>query len=313
MWVNDMAKAKEVSKWNKVIKIILILAIFSFIVSWIISMFIGTEFKDGNVALIPIKGVIASESYGMFGQEVSDSQTIVRFIEKADRNPNIKGIIFEINSPGGSPVATEEISNAIKRTNKTTVAWIREMGTSAGYWVATSCDKIVASKMSVTGSIGARLSYMEFSGLLKDYNITYQRLIAGKYKDVGDPFTTLGLQEKKLLQDYLDRLHDYFISAVAENRGLSEKKVREIATGMFYLGSEAKELGLVDVLGGKEEAIKIIEEELNITVELTEYKEEKRLSDLLGGIFSQQSFFIGKGIGNSLLESRNFNKFEVWT
>ena len=109
------------------------------------------------------------------------------------------------------------------------------------------------------------------------------------------------------------RLHDYFISAVAENRGLSEKKVREIATGMFYLGSEAKELGLVDVLGGKEEAIKIIEEELNITVELTEYKEEKRLSDLLGGIFSQQSFFIGKGIGNSLLESRNFNKFEVWT
>ena len=309
-----MAKAKkEVSKWNKVLKIIIILVIFSFIVSWIISIFIGEDFKDGNVAVIPIKGIIASENYGVFGQEVSDSQTIVEFIEKADRNPNIKGIIFEINSPGGSPVATEEISDAIKRTNKTTVAWIREMGASAGYWVATSCDKIVASKMSVTGSIGARLSYMEFSGLLKDYNITYQRLIAGKYKDVGDPFTTLGLQERKLLQNYLDKLHEYFISAVAENRGLSEKKVKEIATGMFYLGSEAKELGLVDVLGGKEEAKKIIEEELNITAELTEYKEEKRLSDLLGGIFSQQSFFIGKGIGNSLLESRNFNKFEVWT
>jgi protease-4 len=309
-----MAKAKkEVSGWSKAIKIIIILFIFSFIVSWIVSIFIGDEFKDGNVAVIPIKGIIASENYGMFGQEVSDSQTIVRFIEQADRNPNIKGIIFEINSPGGSPVATEEISNAIKRTNKTTVAWIREMGTSAGYWVATSTDTIVASKMSVTGSIGARLSYMEFSGLLKDYNITYQRLIAGKYKDVGDPFTTLGLQEKKLLQDYLDKLHDYFISAVAENRGLSEEEVRKVATGMFYLGSEAKELRLVDVLGGKEEAVKIIEEELNITVELVEYREEKRLSDLLGGIFSQQSFFIGKGIGNSLLEARNFNKFEVWT
>jgi protease IV len=309
-----MAKAKkEVSGWSKAIKIIIILFIFSFMVSWIVSIFIGEEFKNGNVAVIPIKGIIASENYGMFGQEVSDSQTIVEFIEKADRNPNIEGIIFEINSPGGSPVATEEISNAIKRTNKTTVAWIREMGASAGYWVATSCDKIVASKMSVTGSIGARLSYMEFSGLLKDYNITYQRLIAGKYKDVGDPFTTLGIQEKKLLQDYLDRLHDYFISAVAENRGLSEEEVRKVATGMFYLGSEAKELGLIDVLGGKEEAVNIIEEELNITVELTEYKEEKRLSDLLGGIFSQQSFFVGKGIGNSLLESRNFNKFEVWT
>lgn len=309
-----MAKKEEVrNRWATTIKIILVLMILSFIASWFLSFFTADEFKEGNVALIPIKGVVASEKYGVFGYEIADSPTIVSFIEEADKNPKIKAIIFEINSPGGAPVATEEIANAIEKTNKTTVAWIREMGASAGYWIASSCDKIVASKMSMTGSIGATISYLEFSGFLNDYNITYQRLVAGKYKDIGTPFKTVTVDERRLLQDYLDRMHGYFISAVAKNRGLSEERVKEIATGMFYTGEEAKEMGLVDVLGGKEEAKGIIEKELNITAEIVEYKEEVRLVDLLSGMFSQQSFSVGKGIGSSLLESRNFNKIEVWT
>jgi len=310
-----MKKEEKRSKWSKAIKIIIILAILSFIVAWFFSLFMEEDFdfKEGNVALIPIKGVIISERYNLFGQEVADSPTIVELIEKADKNPRIKAMIFEINSPGGAPVATEEIARAIESSNKTTVAWIREIGTSAGYWVASSCDKIVASRMSATGSIGATISYLEFSGLLNDYNVTYQRLVAGKYKDIGTPFKELSREEKMLLQNYLDKLYGYFISAIARNRNLSEEKVKELATGMFYLGEEAKEMGLVDILGGKEEAIGIIEQELNITAELVEYKKEPTLADILGSVFSQQSFFIGKGIGNSLLEARNYRGIEVWT
>jgi len=307
--------AKKENKWPAAIKIIIILAILSFILSGIFSLFIGRDFdlNGGNVALIPIKGAIVSEAVSIFGQEVADSPTIVRFIEKADENENIKAIIFEINSPGGSPVATEEIARAIEKTNKPTVAWIREMGTSAGYWVASSTDKIVASRMSTTGSIGAIASYLEFSGLLMDYNVTYQRLVSGKYKDIGSPLKPMSIEERVLLQNYLDKLYGYFIKAVAENRNLSEEKVRELATGMIYLGEEAKEFGLVDVLGGKEEAIDIIEKELNITVELVEYREQKGLGDLLGGVFSRQSFYVGKGIGSSLLEAGKFNRIEIWT
>jgi len=110
----------------------------------------------------------------------------------------------------------------------------------------------------------------------------------------------------------IDKLHDYFISAVAKNRNLEEENVRKIATGMFYLGEEAKELGLIDVLGGKEEVKEIIEKELNITIEVSEYKEEMTLVDLLGSLFSEQSFFVGKGIGSSLFEARN-SRVEVWT
>lgn len=306
---------KAMGKWLAAIKIIILLAILSFIVSWFFSLFVekDLEFEEGNVALIPIKGVILSEKTRSFGQEVTDSPTIVKFIEEADKNPKIKAIILEINSPGGSAVATEEIANAIKKTNKTSIAWIREIGTSGAYWIASSCDKIVANRMSFTGSLGVIASYLQFSGLLKDYNITYERLVAGEYKDIGSPFKDLTTQERKLLQEQLDKLHEYFIASIARNRNLPEEKVRELATGMFYLGQEAKDLGLVDVLGGKEEAKEIIEKELNTTAELVEYKEERTLIDLLSELFSQQSFFVGKGIGSSLLDSRNFNKVELWT
>ncbi len=308
-----MAKEKVRNKWLTAIKIIIILAILSFIISGLLSFLSETDFKEGNVALIPIKGIITSEEGRAFGQSIASSSTIVEFIENADKNPKIKAIIFEINSPGGSPVATEEIANAIKRTNKTTVAWIREIGTSGAYWIASSTDKIVANRMSLTGSIGVIASYLEFSGLLDHYNVTYERLIAGKYKDIGTPFKPLSREEKALFQKQLDKLHDYFISNIAKNRDLPEDKVKELATGMFYLGEEAKELGLIDVLGGKEEAIRIIEDKLNITAEIIEYKEERTLMDLLSEISSEQSFYVGKGIGSSLFDVKYSNKIELWT
>jgi len=306
-----MKKEMVKSKWRTAIMIIVILAIFSFIISGVVSLFTGVELKEGNVALIPVKGIITSERVRAFGQEVAASPTIIEFIEEADRNPKIEAIILEINSPGGSPVASEEIANAVKKVNKTIVAWVREVGASGGYWVASSADSVVASRMSFTGSIGVIASYLEFSGLLKDYNVSYQRLVSGKYKDTGSPFKPLSIQEERLLQSKIDKIHDYFISEVAENRNLPEEKVREMGTGMFYLGEEAKELGLVDIIGGKDEAIELIEKELNIIAELVEYREERSLVDLLSEIFSEQSFFVGKGIGDSLLETRG--RIDIWT
>ncbi|MEA2036342.1 MAG: signal peptide peptidase SppA [Nanoarchaeota archaeon] len=304
---------QEKNKWWESIKVIIMLAIVSFIVASFISYISGTELQEGNVALIPIKGVITSEKVKAFGQSIASSQTIVEFIEEADKNSKVKAIILEINSPGGSPVATEEIANAIERVNKTTVAWIREVGASGGYWIAASTDTIVASRMSITGSIGVIASYLDFSGFLEDHNVSYERMVAGQYKDIGSPFKPMSMQERKMFQDQLDSLHSYFIKSIAKNRDLPEEEVREIATGMFYLGEEAKNLGLVDILGGKEDAKGVIEEELNITVELIEYKEEKTLLDVLSEIFSEQSFYVGRGIGESVFDARASNKIELWT
>src|SRR3989338_8536572 len=164
-------------RWGYAIFVLLLLGILGFIAVGIVSLFVGfdVESLSGNVALIPIDGVIiGTEDSGFLFDGVTSSPEAVEFIEKAEKNPSIKAIILEINSPGGSAVASEEIANAVKKVNKTTVAWVREAGASGAYWVASASDHIVASRMSVTGSIGVIASYLEFPGLLERYNVTYQ-------------------------------------------------------------------------------------------------------------------------------------------
>lgn len=300
-------KEQKPRKWLFAIFVILFLMFIGFILVGFISLFIGFDVSaiEGNVAVIPVKGVILVEKGAFaFGQEVASSAEIAEFIEKADKNPKIKAIIFDINSPGGSAVASDEIANAIKKTNKTTVAVIREVGASGGYWVASACDYVIANRMSITGSIGVIASYLQFSGLLNDYNVTYERLVAGKYKDLGSPYKELTFDERRLFEKKLDLIHDYFVEEVAENRKLSKKDVSGMAEGEFYLGSEAKELGLVDILGNKDDAVKLIEDKLNITVELAEYKKSKTLRDILTEAFNEKSFFVGRGIGSAMLDKK---------
>ncbi len=255
--------------------------------------------ETGNIAVIPLNGIISTETVG-FGQMVN-SQDIVKLIEKAEEADDIEAIILEINSPGGTPVATDEIAQAVKKAEKPVVAVIRETGASGAYWIATAADKIYANRMSITGSIGVKASRLEFSGLIADYNITYRQLTAGKYKDSGSPFKKMTAEEQALYQDILDNLHEEFITVVAENRHLPKEKVRTLATGFVFLGSEAKELGLVDELGGKQDALDYLGKELNITAEPVTYKKQTTFVEALSGMTTSMSTNIGKGIGSTLI------------
>ena len=301
-------------KWRFAIIILVLLSILSFLAAGITSFFLKSDIVSGNVAVIPINGrIMIEKTSSMFGSGIASSSKIIKFIQKADSNPNIKAILFEINSPGGSAVASDEISQAIKKTNKTTIALIREVGASGAYWVASACDVVIANRMSVTGSIGVISSYLEFSGLLDQYNITYQRLVSGELKDVGSPYKEMTKEEEELFIKNLDLIHNYFIEEVATNRNLSEDKVKEIATGMFYLGAQAKELGLVDIIGGREKAEALIKEMHNLTkVIFVEYKEKKTFLGMLSDVFSKQSFFVGEGIGSSLFnKNRAQDRLEI--
>ncbi|MBS3096784.1 signal peptide peptidase SppA [Candidatus Woesearchaeota archaeon] len=303
-------------RWGYAIFVLLLLSILGFMAVGVISLFAGIDVESlsGNVALIPIEGVITgSEDSEFIFESVTASPDTIELIEKADKNPSIKAIILEINSPGGSAVASEEIANAVKKTNKTTVAWIREIGTSGAYWIASASDHIVANRVSVTGSIGVIASYLEFPGLLERYNITYQRLVAGKYKDIGSPYKEMTQEERELFQQSLDEIRDYFVGEVAKNRNMGKKEVDKMANGLFYLGSQAKELGLVDEIGGKDEVIGYIEKKEGIKAEIVEYKKEKSLFEVLSRIISRQSFFVGKGIGNSLFEKRDASTLSITT
>lgn len=293
---------KKKGKWRVIIIVLVVLFLISFFITGILSLFISADFEAmaGNVALIPVKGLITADNIDGFVVDSVSSTEIISMLEKAEKNPNVKAILLEINSPGGSAVASEEVARKLKSINKTKVAWIREAGVSGAYWVASASEHIVASRMSVTGSIGVLSSYLDFSGFLENHSITYQRLVAGEYKDIGSPLKELTPSERYKIQEKINKIHEYFIEDVAKNRELSVDKVKTFSDGMFYLGSEAKEMGLIDEIGGKEEALNYISKKLGIKVQVSEYKMEKGFLDMLKKLVSEQSFFLGRGIGASL-------------
>lgn len=258
------------------------------------------EFKEGNIAVIPIRGPITVGDMQAFTAQGVKSTDIIDLITKAEDDEKIKAIILDINSPGGAPVASDEIARAVKETNKTTVSVIRETGASGAFWIATAADRVFANRMSMTGSIGVRGSYLEIAGLIQDFNVSYRRLVAGKYKDAGTPYKEMTPEEQALFQQLLDDLHEEFITAVAENRNMPEEQVRDAADGFVMLGSKAHELGFIDELGGTEEALNYLEQQLNITAETIEYKKAKTLQDLLGQVTAEQFYNIGKGIGSNM-------------
>ncbi len=292
-------------------KIFIILGIIGLVLVTLIALVVfGLMFGSnnnfsttGNVAVIPLHGVIVSEEMpGFFGSSYIASPHIVEKIKQASEDDSIKAIVLDINSPGGSAVASDEIAVAIKQANKTTVAWIREVGASGGYWIASAADHIVANRMSITGSIGVIASYLEFTSLMDKYGVGYERLVAGKHKDLGSPYKELSEEERTLLQGTLDKIHDYFIDEVAKNRDMDAQKIRELATGRIFLGVEALDAGLIDQLGDKETVKGYLEETLGTKIEFVEMKDKLSFFELLAQASFQRSFYIGKGIGSIFLE-----------
>lgn len=274
--------------------IIIILILLSFL-SLLIAVFIGPV-PSGNIAVIPITGMITAESSG-YGAGTASSK-IVPLIKEAEEKEEIKAIILDINSGGGSPVGSDEIAAAVKASEKPTVAVIREVGASGAYWIASSADKIYANRMSLTGSIGVIGAYLEFARMLDDYNITYRSVVSGKYKDMGSPFKELTAEEQNKLQKTVDQIHNFFVEAVAENRNMSKADVAKLATGELFLGVEAKEMGLVDELGSKDDAVAYIEEMLNITADLAEYRQKTGFFESLSAMKGSLGF---SGIGENKL------------
>jgi protease-4 len=229
----------------------------------------------GLIALLPVKGTIAAES-SLFGF-LSSSTGIIQAIEDVERRKRIKAVIFEINSAGGTPFAAKEIATRIKAMKKPTIAWVREYATSGGYWIASACNEIVADELSTLGSIGVLSIRPDIGELLKKFGIDIETLKTGIYKGLGLPYETPSKEERALLEAELEEIKEYFLSAITENRGLDEETLKELATAKVYLGREAKEIGLIDHLGGKDTAIARAKERSGLTREkIISYEERRR-------------------------------------
>ena len=299
---------KKVGDRKRLKAILLTLAAVVFVgfVIFPLSMKIFDGSQYGNVALIPIEGGVTTTGGKLGGERTIPSDTLVQFVKAAEEDSQIKVIMLEINCPGGTPVATDEVVEAIKKAEKPVIAVIREVGASGGYWIASASDHIIANRMAMTGSIGVRSSWLEFSGLMEKYGVGYEQVNGGEYKEFVSPYKKMQDNEKALLQKSVDKIHQYFISGVAENRGLSLDQVSKLATGEVFLGVEAFNNGLVDQLGNKDTAEEYIKDNYDLEkIDYVVYEQELGFLDLLTGLSTDLMFNVGQGIGSMLLKENN--------
>ncbi len=258
-------------------------------------------FFGSKIAMIPVKGYITTERCGprMIGGTQCAEVAIVRDrIEGAESDPAIKAIVLDINSGGGSVVATGEIEEVVKNCNKPVVAWIEDVGASGAYYIASAADVIVANRNSIIGNIGVIMTVPQYYGLLRMLGVNMTVIKAGNSKDIGSPYREMTEGEKRDLQEMVNKIYYDFVSGVAENRNLSRVYVENISDGSIYLGLEAKELHLVDVLGGRSTAIEIASGLGGIegTPGIAEARPKRNLVDMLSEMSTHMGYGIGRGI-----------------
>ena len=205
---------------------------------------VGTD----RVALVKISGVLIS------------SEHVVEELNEYSDDPSIKAIVIRIDSPGGGVVVSQEIYNAVtkaKKEGKKVVVSMGSVAASGGYYVAAAADKIVANPGTLTGSIGVIMEFANVEKLLEKIGVKGVVVKAGEYKDMGSPFRDMTPQERKLLQDVIDDVHNQFVKAVAEGRNLPESDVRAIADGRIFTGQQALALKLVDQMGDLDDSIRL--------------------------------------------------------
>ena len=226
---------------------VLVVIFFFGSVLFFLSFFDGGPLPGGQrVALVEVEGVIVS------GDE------IVRELREHRENPSVRAIVLRINSPGGVVAPTQEIYQEIRRLReqgKPVVASLGSVAASGGYYIAAACDRIYTNPGTLTGSIGVIMQMANLEGVLKKIGVEYVVIKAGRHKDLGNFSRAMTPEERKILQDLLDDVHGQFVDAVAQGRRLNRESVLAFSDGRIFSGQQAKELKMVDALGGLEEAI----------------------------------------------------------
>ncbi len=210
----------------------------------------GTS-TGARVAIVEAKGTIGDLQNGI------DADKIVKLLRKYEKDDDVKAIVLRVDSPGGSVAPSQEIHDAVKRikAKKKVVVSMGGLAASGGYYISAPADKIYAEPGTLTGSIGVIFMHFNVRGLLEWAHVDETTLKTGKYKDTLSPFRPLQDTDREEIQGISDDVYSQFVKAVAEGRKLPEAKVREIAEGRIYTGQKAKQLKLVDELGGLDDAV----------------------------------------------------------
>lgn len=252
-----------------VLKVLAVIFTFIFILGISDAWYNQSTISDGmcNVAVLPIEGVILPfVGYDDYALVTTPGQ-VRSFLTDVKEDEFVKAVLFEINSPGGTPVASEQISEMIQELTIPNVSMIGDLGASGGYLIAAAADTVIASPMSDVGSIGVTMSYVENSKQNEEEGLTFVELSSGKFKDAGNPNKPLSEEERTLFESDLDLIHKQFVSEVALLRNLPVEKIEALADGAAMPGVRALETGLVDALGGRALVRRDLADKLGLTEE----------------------------------------------
>ncbi len=245
------------------------------------------QFKEGIVsgkqhaAIIDVLGVIAQG-------EATNASSVITGLQDAIKDKNTKGIILNINSPGGSPVQSAYIYDEIKRLKKLhpetpIYSVVGDLCASGGYYVAAASDKIFVNQASIIGSVGVVMNGFGFTTVMEKIGVERRLLTSGAHKAMLDPFSPVKPEESKHMQTLMDQVHQQFIAAVRQGRGdrLKEAEAPELFSGLVWTGAEGVKLGLADDFGSVDS---VAREQLG-TDEKVNFTPQEHLIDRLAGKF----------------------------
>ena len=243
-----------------------------------------------KIGVLYARGVIV---YGEGSREQLGSDRLVRQLRELREDKDLKAVVLRIDSPGGSALASELILRELKLLQKAkpTIVSMGNIAASGGYLIAMGSDYIFAESMTTTGSIGVYGILPNIEKFSEDNGITRDVVKTAPFADTRSILRPKTEQELTIIQRFVDRIYEVFLDSVAESRSLPKNTVDEIAQGRVWSGLDAKELGLVDELGGLDDAIAYAAKEADLgdDWEVEEYREEPTFSEILESFLSLAS------------------------
>ena len=209
----------------------------------IIAVYYATGEIDGTIIMSGSKGIV--------------SDKVVSDIRRLQEDDDVRAVVLRVNSPGGSAYGSEQIWHALSqlKKDKPLVVSMGDYAASGGYYISCVADSIVAEPTTLTGSIGIFGMMPDFSGLTDKLGINIDAVKTNRYGDMGNPFRSMTDGEKAMMQRYVNDGYDLFLTRCSDGRNMTKEDIDKIAQGRVWTGSMALQLGLVDKLGGLDDAI----------------------------------------------------------
>ncbi|MEX2273201.1 MAG: signal peptide peptidase SppA [Vicinamibacterales bacterium] len=259
--------------------------------------------KGPKIAVLYLVGVIASgkSSYDSPNGAVTGSDTVLEWLRKVRADNSVRAIVLRIDSPGGSAVASDIIWREVMLTRniKPVVASMGDVAASGGYYVAMPANAIVAQPGTLTGSIGVVVGKFALGGTMEKLGVGVEGVESGKYAGMLSPVRPFSAEERARVMEQMQATYDTFVEKVADARASTPEKIDAIAQGRVWTGRQARDLGLVDDLGGLWKAIAIAKQRAKIDparhVELDIYPPRRSFYELVADPFGSVSMIRAAG------------------